>query len=68
MKKSISLALCAGGFMLIVYGVSASDSCGADLFRFFTDAPADRAMWLLIGGVAAELIGASGLLGGSKSY
>ena len=54
--------------MLIVYGVSASDSCGSDLFRFFTDSCADRTMWLLIGGVAAEVVGASGLLGGSKSW
>ena len=67
MNKPISLTLCFGGFMLIVYGVSASDSIGSDLVRFLTGSPAETTMWLLIGGVIAEVIGASGLLRGSQS-
>lgn len=67
MNKPISLALLIGGIILIIYGVSASDSIGSDVSRFFTGNPTDKAMWLLIGGVIATAIGAIGLGRGNKS-
>jgi len=68
MNKLISLALLVGGIILIVYGVSASDSVGSSFSRFFTGSPTDKTIWLLIGGAAASIIGASGLIvGGSKT-
>lgn len=67
MSKVLSLAFLVVGIILIVYGGSASDSLSSDLSRFFTGAPTDRAIWLLIGGAAAAIIGASGLLFGSKT-
>jgi hypothetical protein len=67
MNKSISLALLVGGIILIIYGVSASDSLGSDFSRFFTGSPTDKSMWLLIGGAVASAIGLSGLALGSKS-
>jgi hypothetical protein len=67
MNKSISLALLVGGIILIVYGVSASDSIGSDFSRFFTGSPTDKTIWLLIGGAVASAIGLSGLAFGAKS-
>lgn len=67
MNKAISLALLVGGIVLISYGIAASDSIGSGFSRFFTGSPTDKTMWLLIGGVVAAIVGASGLLRGSKA-
>jgi hypothetical protein len=67
MNRPISLALLVGGIVLIIYGVSASDSIGSSFTRFFTGSPTDRTMWLLIGGIVAAVGGAAGLLRGSKA-
>ncbi|HET7537853.1 MAG TPA: DUF3185 family protein [Candidatus Didemnitutus sp.] len=67
MNKILSLALLAGGIVLIIYGINASNSLGSDFSRFFTGSPTDKSIWLLIGGIVAAAIGAGGLLRGSKS-
>jgi hypothetical protein len=67
MNRIISLALLAGGIVLIIYGINASNSTGSDFSRFFTGNPTDRTIWFLIGGIVAAAIGAGGLLRGSKS-
>ena len=67
MNKAISLALLVGGIVLIVYGISASDSISSSFTRFFTGSPTDKTMWLLIGGIVAAAVGLFGLFRGSKS-
>ena len=67
MNKIISLVLIAGGAVLIIYGINASDSIGSSFSRFFTGSPTDKAVWLLIGGIVAVAAGLGGLLRGSKS-
>ena len=62
MNKIISLAILAGGLVLVIYGVSASESFSSDISRFFTGSPTDKTMWLLIGGIAAIVVGGGGLL------
>jgi hypothetical protein len=62
----VSIALLIGGIVLIVFGVSASDSLNSDISRFFTGSPTDKAMWLLVGGAAASIAGAVGLVLGAK--
>ena len=57
MNKLISLALLAGGIILIVMGVNASSSFSSDVSRFFTGSPTDKAVWMVIGGVVASLAG-----------
>lgn len=67
MDKTITLAILAGGILLVVFGVSALNSISSDFSRFFTDAPSDKAVWMLVGGIVLTIIGLVGLLRGSKS-
>ena len=64
MTKAISFALLAVGILLIVFGVMASTSLSSDISRFFTGSPTDKAIWMLIGGVVASIVGVVGLLRG----
>ena len=64
MNKLISLAILAGGIVLVVFGVAGTDSFSSDVSRFFTGSPTDKAIWMLIGGIVAIVIGLIGLLRG----
>jgi hypothetical protein len=67
MNKPLSLVLLVAGVVLIVYGVSASNSLGSDFSRFFTGSPTDKSIWLLIGGIALSVTGLTGALHAYKS-
>jgi len=66
MNKPLSIALLVGGIVLIVLGVNATKSFSSDLSRFFTGSPTDKAVWMLIGGIVAAVIGLFGTMRGSK--
>jgi H+/Cl- antiporter ClcA len=57
MNKAAGIALLVIGVILTIYGISASESFGSDVSRFFTGKPTDEAMWLLIGGIVAAVVG-----------
>ena len=57
MNKIVSLALLVGGIVLLVFGITATESCGSDVSRFFTGSPTDKAVWMLIGGAVATAVG-----------
>ena len=61
MNKSISVALLVVGVVLLVSGINAYHSASSDVSRFFTGAPTDKALWLLIGGVVVGIVGFFGL-------
>ena len=63
-NKLISLVILAVGIVLVIYGVSASESFSSDVSRFFTGSPTDKIMWLMIGGIAAIITGLLGMLRG----
>jgi len=67
MRRVIALALLVGGVLLLIFGVSASRSLGSDISRFFTGSPNDKAIWMLIGGAVASIIGLVGLLRRSRA-
>jgi hypothetical protein len=67
MNKSLSLALLVAGVILLLYGVSAAESLGSSFSRFFNGHPTERTMWLLIGGAILTIVGAAGLLRGSRA-
>jgi hypothetical protein len=66
MNKLVSVGLLVGGVALVVMGISASNSFGSDVSRFFTGSPTDKAMWMLIGGAVAVAVGFFGTMRGSK--
>jgi hypothetical protein len=61
MNKGMSAALLVVGVILLVFGLNAYHSASSDVSRFFTGAPTDKALWLLIGGVVASIVGFLGL-------
>ncbi len=60
-NKLISLAIVAGGIALVAFGVAATNSFPSDVSRFFTGSPTDKAIWMVIGGIVAMIIGLGGL-------
>ena len=56
MNRAVSLALLAGGILLIIFGIMASTSFTSDISRFFTGSPTDKAIWMLVGGVVASVV------------
>ena len=57
MNRLFSVTLLIGGIVLIVMGFNATHSFTSDVSRFFTGSPTDKAVWMLIVGVAAALFG-----------
>ena len=57
MNKALGIALVAAGIVLIVFGINASDSVGSSFSRFFTGAPTNKAVWLLLGGTLSVVAG-----------
>ncbi len=66
MNKIVSLALLIGGVVLMIIGINATNSFSSDVSRFFTGSPTDKAVWMLIGGTVAAVIGLVATLRGGK--
>jgi hypothetical protein len=62
MNKIVSLALLAGGILFIILGINATNSFSSDVSRFFTGSPTDKAVWMLMGGIVAAILGLAGTL------
>ncbi len=67
MTKSISVALLAGGILLLIFGINAYNSSSSDISRFFTGSATDKSIWMLVGGVAMSVLGLVGLSRKSKT-
>lgn len=66
MNKIFALALLGGGVALIIFGLKATNSFSSDVSRFFTGSPTNKAVWMLIGGIVAAIVGITMTLRGSK--
>lgn len=66
MIRIVSLAVLAGGIVLLVMGVNAGNSFGSEVSKVFTGNPSDRAMTLMIAGVVVTVLGIGGLAFGAK--
>ncbi len=66
MKQALSIAFLAGGILLAIFGANEMQSFSSDISRVFTGAPSDRAVWMTVGGVILIVLGAAGLLLGSR--
>ncbi len=67
MNKAVSLAVLAGGILLLIFGINAYDSSSSDISRFFTGSATDKSIWMLVGGAVVTVLGLVGLLRGSKT-
>ncbi len=67
MIKAISIAVLAGGIILLILGINAYNSSSSDISRFFTGAATDKSVWMLVGGAVATVLGLVGLLRGRKT-
>jgi hypothetical protein len=66
MNKLLSVTLLIGGIALIVIGINATNSFNSDVSRFFTGSATEKAIWMLIGGILAAIIGLAGTMRGAK--
>jgi len=66
MNKMFSIVLLVGGVVLMILGVQATNSFSSDVSRFFTGSPTDKAIWMLIGGLVAAVMGLAMMLRSSK--
>lgn len=64
MNKIIGVLLVAGGVILLITGINASDSLGSEFKEFFTGSPTNEAVWMMIGGGAAAIVGLALVLRG----
>jgi len=61
MTRPLALGMFVAGILLVIFGISATDSISSDVSRFFTGAPTEKAVWLLIAGMVAGIAGLFGL-------
>ena len=57
MNKIVSMALLAGGIVLVFVGFNATKSFNSEVSRFFTGTPTNQAVWMVIGGGVAAVVG-----------
>jgi hypothetical protein len=67
MIKAVSLAVLAGGILLLIFGINTYNSSSSDISRFFTGSATDKSIWMFVGGVVATVLGLVGFLRGSKT-
>jgi hypothetical protein len=66
MHTRVVLAQLARSILLIIFGASAAQSFSSDMSRFFTGVPTDKAIWMLVGGGVASIVGVVGLWRGEQ--
>jgi cytosine/uracil/thiamine/allantoin permease len=57
MNRAVGVALIIIGVVLLIWGVNASNSFGSEVSEAFTGSPTDRAIWLIVGGIASAVVG-----------
>jgi uncharacterized membrane protein YidH (DUF202 family) len=67
MNKAISVALLAGGIVLVILGYFEYDSTSSDISRFFTGSATDKSIWMIVGGVVVAALGLTGLFRNLRS-
>lgn len=66
MNKIISLAVLVAGVILLYFGYQEQQSVSSQVSEALTNQPTDNAIWFLISGAVAVIIGAGGLFFAGK--
>ena len=61
MNKGTAIALLVVGVILLIFGIDAYHSASSGVSQAVTGAPSAKAIWLLIGGALAAIVGGVGL-------
>ncbi|HET8815872.1 MAG TPA: DUF3185 family protein [Pseudidiomarina sp.] len=64
MNKLVGIVLLVVGIILLYFGYQAYDSAASEVSQAVTGEPTDEAMWYLIGGAVAVVIGLYGIIKG----
>ena len=67
MNKAAGIALLVVGLVLILFSMNAAESLGSRLSQLLTGTPSDKAIWLLVAGIAVAIIGLFMTLSGRQS-
>lgn len=67
MNKTVSIVLLVIGIMLAGFGIAEADSFSSSVSEFFTGTPTDKAIWMMIAGVALAIVGLVGVTRGGKA-
>lgn len=68
MNRPIGIAILVVGIILLAYGINASNSFASSVSQHVTGSPTDKTLWLIIGGVAATVVGGTmTAIGGRKA-
>ena len=62
MYKVVSIAILIAGIVLAVFGAQAVNSTSSSISRFFTGAPTDKSMEMLISGIVLSVVGLAGIV------
>ncbi|MGI5309696.1 DUF3185 family protein [Rheinheimera sp. WS51] len=62
MNKIIGLALLVAGVILLYFGYNEYNSTASEVTELVTGSPTDNAIWFLVGGAIAAIIGIGALL------
>ena len=57
MNQGTSIALLVIGIILLIFGFNAYHSASSNISEAVTGAPTSKAIWLLIGGLVAAIVG-----------
>lgn len=58
MNRVLGIALMVVGLILVFWGLNSSHSAGSEISKVFTGSPTDKAIYLIIGGAVAAIVGA----------
>lgn len=57
MNRFLSIGILVGGVVLLVIGITATNSFSSDVSRFFSGSPTDKAIWMMVVGSVAVAAG-----------
>lgn len=66
MNRTVSIVLLVIGVLLLLLGWNASQSASSEISEALTGTPTNKAMWLILGGIACAVAGGVSLNRGSK--